>query len=57
MPMRDDQLSAPNPVRRSWQERLIFPILIAGGVLTLTWIVALIGMVWRIVGAVAGTSD
>lgn len=41
-------------VRRSWREHVILPMLVAGGVLTLTWIVVLIAVVFQILGAIGG---
>jgi hypothetical protein len=57
MPVQNDEIPPEPLVRRSWQERLIIPVLITGGILTCAWILALMGMVWRIVGAVAGTPN
>lgn len=40
---------------RRWRDRLMVVTLIAGGLLTLWWILVLIGVAWQIVSAVAST--
>ena len=41
-------------IKLRWRERLILPMLIIGGFLTVSWIVVLIGLAWQIAAAAAG---
>ena len=41
-------------IKLRWRERLILPMLIIGGLLTVSWIVVLIGLAWQISAAAAG---
>lgn len=41
-------------IKLRWRERLILPMLIIGGLLTVSWIVVLIGLAWQIAAAAAG---
>ncbi|MCJ2053974.1 hypothetical protein [Methylobacterium sp. J-070] len=55
MTVQDDGIQNEPRIRRSWRERLILPMLVTGGLLTLTWIIALIAVALQMISAVAGT--
>ena len=52
MTVKEEAYTCDKKVSRPWHEWLIVPVLIAGGLLTLLWILALMGLAWRIVSAV-----
>jgi hypothetical protein len=53
MTIQDDQNQDQPRIRRSWQERLVVPALVAGVLLTLSWIVVLAAAALQIVSAIA----
>ena len=43
-----------NQIEHSWRDRLAVPIMVAGAVMTLLWVVALLAAVWQVASALAG---
>lgn len=52
---QDNKTEVLPQIRRSWRERMVLPMLITGGLLTMVWIVILTALALQIIGAVAGT--
>lgn len=51
----NDKSPTKRQVSYPWRDRLMLATLIAGGALTLSWILVLIGLAWQMVSAVAHT--
>ena len=54
MTYHDTRIIEEPQVKRRWQERLALPLLIAGGILTIFWIAALVGLAWQIASSIPG---
>ena len=54
MTAQNDVTFVETPTKSGWRQRLVLPMLIVGGLLTVTWIAVLIGLAWQIASAVAG---
>lgn len=55
MTIQDNQKQDRQRSRRPWQDRLVVPALVAGVLLTLSWVVVLAAAALQIVSAIAGT--
>lgn len=41
-------------IEHSWRDRLAVPTMVAGAVMTLPWVVALLAAVWQVASALTG---